>query len=53
MTKLRTAWLTEQVRMQSEGKLPEGAAKKYPNAMKAYGIIVRCAAPSPTDSVQC
>lgn len=30
-----------QVRMQSEGKLPEGVPKKYPNAFKAYGIIAR------------
>lgn len=29
------------VRMQSEGKLPEGTPKKYPNAFKAYGIIAR------------
>lgn len=29
------------VRMQSEGKLPPGAPKKYPNAVKAYGIILR------------
>jgi solute carrier family 25 uncoupling protein 8/9 len=29
------------VRMQSEGKLPAGAPKKYPNAFKAYGIIAR------------
>lgn len=42
------AWLTLicetfmlQVRMQSEGKLPEGVPKKYPNAIKAYGIIAR------------
>ena len=27
--------------MQSEGKLPEGVPKKYPNAFKAYGIIAR------------
>jgi len=27
--------------MQSEGKLPEGVPKKYPNAIKAYGIIAR------------
>lgn len=30
-----------QVRMQSEGKLPEGTPKKYPNAFKAYSIIAR------------
>ena len=30
-----------QVRMQSEGKLPEGTPKKYPNAFRAYGIIAR------------
>lgn len=36
-----------QVRMQSEGKLPEGTPKKYPNAFKAYGIIARY---SPTHS---
>jgi len=29
------------VRMQAEGKLPEGAQKKYPSALKAYGIIAR------------
>jgi len=29
--------------MQSEGKLPPGAPKKYANAFKAYGIIARCA----------
>lgn len=29
------------VRMQSEGKLPAGAPKKYPNAFAAYGIIAR------------
>lgn len=29
------------VRMQSEGKLPPGAVKKYPNAFAAYGIIAR------------
>lgn len=33
-----------QVRMQAEGKLKEGAQKKYPNAVKAYGIIARCGA---------
>lgn len=33
----------EQVRMQSEGKLPEGTPKRYPSATKAYGIIVKCA----------
>jgi len=32
--------------MQSEGKLPEGVPKKYPNAMKAYGIIARSAKPA-------
>ena len=31
-----------QVRMQAEGKLAEGKFKKYPNAVKAYGIIARC-----------
>jgi hypothetical protein len=30
-----------QVRMQSEGKLAAGAPKKYPNAVRAYGIILR------------
>ena len=30
-----------QVRMQAEGKLAEGKFKKYPNAVKAYGIIAR------------
>mmetsp|Transcript_7436 Transcript_7436/g.22008 ORF Transcript_7436/g.22008 Transcript_7436/m.22008 type:complete len:305 (-) Transcript_7436:550-1464(-) len=29
------------VRMQSEGKLPEGTPKRYPSATKAYGIIVK------------
>lgn len=29
------------VRLQAEGKLPEGAVKKYPSATKAYGIIVK------------
>lgn len=29
------------VRMQSEGKLAPGVAKKYPSAMAAYGIIAR------------
>ncbi|KIZ02275.1 uncoupling protein 3 [Monoraphidium neglectum] len=29
------------VRMQSEGKLAAGAPKKYPNAVRAYGIILR------------
>ncbi|GAB4814656.1 hypothetical protein N2152v2_001702 [Parachlorella kessleri] len=29
------------VRMQSEGKLAPGAPRKYPSALKAYGIIVR------------
>ena len=33
-------WLV-QVRMQAEGKLAAGQAKKYPNAIKAYGIIRR------------
>lgn len=28
--------------MQAEGKLPEGTPKRYPSAVKAYGIIVRC-----------
>ncbi len=28
--------------MQAEGKLPEGVSRKYPSAMKAYGIIARC-----------
>ena len=32
------------VRMQSEGKLPEGTPKKYPSAMSAYRIIAKCAA---------
>jgi len=27
------------VRMQAEGRLPEGTPKRYPSAMKAYGII--------------
>ena len=27
--------------MQAEGKLAAGTAKKYPNAIKAYGIIRR------------
>ena len=27
--------------MQAEGKLPAGTPKKYPNAIKAYGIIAR------------
>lgn len=27
--------------MQSEGKLPAGTPKKYPNAIKAYTIIAR------------
>ena len=30
-----------QVRMQSEGKLPPGTAKRYPTALAAYGIIAR------------
>ena len=30
-----------QVRMQAEGKLAAGKMKKYPNAIKAYGIIAR------------
>ncbi|XP_075265099.1 uncharacterized protein LOC142357341 [Convolutriloba macropyga] len=29
------------VRMQAEGKLPEGTPKKYPSAFKAYGIIAK------------
>jgi len=29
------------VRMQAEGKLPEGTPKRYPSAFKAYGIIAR------------
>ncbi|PNH06251.1 Mitochondrial uncoupling protein 2 [Tetrabaena socialis] len=29
------------VRMQSEGKLAEGVAKKYPSAVAAYGIIAK------------
>ena len=29
------------VRMQSEGRLPPGVAKKYPSAFSAYGIIVK------------
>ena len=37
-------WHDTQVRMQAEGKLKEGAQKKYPNAVKAYGIIARCVA---------
>jgi hypothetical protein len=32
-----------QVRMQSEGKLPAGAPRKYASAFAAYGIIARCA----------
>lgn len=35
------------VRMQSEGKLPEGTPKRYPSATKAYGIIVRSVSPQP------
>ena len=35
--------LPSQVRMQSEGKLAAGVAKKYPSAFAAYGIIARCA----------
>jgi solute carrier family 25 uncoupling protein 8/9 len=31
------------VRMQSEGKLPPGAPRKYPSALAAYGIVLRCA----------
>jgi solute carrier family 25 uncoupling protein 8/9 len=27
--------------MQAEGKLPPGAAKRYPSAFAAYGVIVR------------
>lgn len=29
------------VRMQAEGKLPPGTAKRYPSAISAYGIIAR------------
>ena len=29
--------------MQSEGKRPPGTPKKYPNAVKAYSIIIKCA----------
>jgi len=29
------------VRMQAEGKLPEGVPKKYPSAVSAYGIIAK------------
>ena len=29
------------VRLQSEGKLPPGAARRYPSAVQAYGIIAR------------
>ena len=29
------------VRMQAEGKLPEGVPRKYPSAMGAYGVIAR------------
>ncbi|ACO61286.1 mitochondrial carrier family [Micromonas commoda] len=29
------------VRMQAEGKLPEGAPRRYPSAFKAYGIIAK------------
>ena len=32
-----------QVRMQSEGKLPAGVPRRYPSAMGAYSIIVKCA----------
>lgn len=32
---------TLKVRMQSEGKLPPGAPRKYPSAMAAYGQIAR------------
>lgn len=32
---------TAQVRMQAEGKLPEGVPRKYPSAVAAYGIIAR------------
>ena len=28
--------------MQSEGKLPAGVARRYPSAMGAYSIIVKC-----------
>ena len=31
------------VRMQAEGKLPDGVPKKYPSAMAAYRIIAKCA----------
>ena len=29
--------------MQSEGKRPPGTPKKYPNAVKAYSIIIKYA----------
>lgn len=29
------------VRMQSEGRLPPGVAKRYPSAFSAYGIIIK------------
>lgn len=32
--------------MQAEGKLAAGTAKKYPNAIQAYGIIRRYAKPT-------
>jgi hypothetical protein len=42
MPVLTAAMPAVQVRMQAEGKLPEGTPKRYPSAVKAYGIIVRC-----------
>ncbi len=38
--------------MQSEGKLPPGAPRKYPSAFAAYGIIARCAAAWGSSSAQ-
>lgn len=35
------------VRMQAEGKLPAGVAKRYPSALSAYSIIAKCA-PAPS-----
>lgn len=35
------------VRMQAEGKLPAGVAKKYPSALSAYSIIAKYA-PAPS-----
>ena len=36
-------WLSMllQVRMQTEGKLPAGVPRRYPNAFSAYAIIAR------------